>query len=254
MGLAALAALSAEAAIAQDAEDGWSFEFAPFLFAAGMDGTAGVRGVEAAVDMDFDTLLENLDSAFLARFEARRGPWGVALEGIYFDLEGEEVRSWSGPLGNSNTAALDWTATEKVFQTTLYYELLHGKQKLDLLIGARYTELDARLGLTLNTGAPLLPDGARAVSRNEDWIDPVIGARLRTPLSENWYALAFADVGGFGAGADLTYQLFAAVGWQFARQWSVEMGYRHVYQDYRQDDFKWDVTTSGPHLGLALKW
>ncbi|HET9475460.1 MAG TPA: hypothetical protein VFO82_16280 [Steroidobacteraceae bacterium] len=253
-GLAALAAFNGTAALAQDAETDWSFEVAPFLLAAGMDGTAGVRGVEAEIDMDFDTILDNLDSAFMARFEARRGPWGVGLEGIYFRLKGEEVRSWSGPLGNTNTAALNWSTTEKVFQTTLYYELLRGETKLDALVGARYTELDSRLALTVDTGAPLLPDGARDVGRNEDWIDPVIGARVRAPISDNWYVLGYADIGGFGAGADLTYQLFASFGWQYARQWSLEMGYRYFYQDYRNADFKWDVTTSGPQLGLAFSW
>lgn len=253
MTVAALAICNAQAVDAAE-EDSWSFELAPFLFAAGMEGTTGIRGVEAEVDLDFDTILENLDSAFLARFEARRGPWGMSIEGISFNLGGEKVRTWSGPLGNANTAALDWRATEKVYQATLFYEVLHGEQKLDVLIGARYTVLDTRLDLTLATGAPLLPDGARTVSQDESWTDPVIGVRLRASLSETWHAVVLADVGGFGAGSDLTYQMYGAIGWRFARHWSAELGYRYVYQDYQKDDFRWDIATSGPQLGIALKW
>jgi hypothetical protein len=252
--LLALCMFNSAAAIAQGGESDWSFEFAPYLLGAGMDGTASVRGVEADVDMGFDDILDHLDSAFLARFEARRGRWAVGFEGVYFRLKGEEARSWSGPLGNTNTAELGWTAIEKLFQSTLYYELLQGETQLDLLAGARYTELDTRLALSLNTGAPLLPDGSREVRRDESWIDPVIGARLRTPLSGNWYVLGLADIGGFGTGSDLTYQLFAAFGWKFAEQFSLEMGYRYLYQDFQEDEFRWDVSTSGPQLGLSITW
>lgn len=240
------------AAAARDAN--WSFEFAPYLLAAGMDGTAAVRGVEADVHTGFDDILDHLDSAFLARFEARRGRWALGLEGVYFRLKGEQVRSWSGPLGNTNTAQLNWTAIEKLFQSTLYYEMLQGETQLDLLAGARYTELDVTLALSLTTGSPLLPDGSRQVLRKESWIDPVIGARLRTPLSGSWYFVGLADIGGFGTGSALTYQLFAAAGWRFAEQFSLEMGYRYLYQDFEEDDFSWDVSTSGPQLGISITW
>src|SRR5688572_4026118 len=195
-----MSAFHAEAALAQEPGTDWSFEFTPYLLAAGMDGSASIGVVEADVDMGFDEVLDHLDSAFLARFEARRGPWGIGFEAVYFRLKGEEVRSWSGPLGNNNTAALNWTAIEKLYQSTLYYELLHEKTKLDMLIGARYTELDPRLTLSLATGAPLLPDGSREVRTSESWLDPVVGARLRAPLSDKWYVLGLADVGGFGVG------------------------------------------------------
>lgn len=47
------------------AEDRWQFEVTPYFFAAGLDGTVGVRGVEADVDLDFEDIWDNLDSAFM---------------------------------------------------------------------------------------------------------------------------------------------------------------------------------------------
>jgi hypothetical protein len=254
LALAAMSTCSAATAFARDSGDEWSFEFSPYLLAAGMDGSTQLRGVRAEVDMGFDEILDHLDTAFLARFEASRGNWGLGLEGVYFRLKGEEVRNWSGPLGNTNTAALNWTAIEKLFQSTVYYEVLHGDTKLDVLVAARYTELDPRLTLSVSTGAPLLPDGSREVRSSESWVDPVVGARLRAPLSDQWYVLGLADIGGFGAGADLTWQLFASLGWQFAEQFSLELGYRYLHQDYADNDFAWDVDTSGPQLGLSITW
>jgi hypothetical protein len=253
--LAVLAAAAARPVLAQEAVQGWSFELTPYLFAASMDGTAAARGVEAKVDVDFDTLLDNLDSAFMGQFEARRGRWGFDLEGIYFKLDGEPVTTWSGPLGNSNVAALDWTATEQVYQWTIFYGLLSDDTKVDVLAAARYTDIEVKLALSADTGSPLLPSGARSVGRSEDWIDPVIGVRVLAPISARWSIFAYGDVGGgLGSGSDLTYQLFGALRWQFAERWRLQAGYRYVYQDYANGDFKWDVVTSGPQLGLTIQW
>jgi hypothetical protein len=92
IGVAVLATLCGKAALAQDAEQDWSFELTPYLFAANMDGTAGMRGLKAKVDLDIDTILDHLDHAFMGQFEMRRGPWGFGFEGIYFKLKHRHAR------------------------------------------------------------------------------------------------------------------------------------------------------------------
>ena len=115
--------------------------------------------------------------------------------------------------------------------------------------------IEVELALSLDTGSPLIPSGARAVNRNEDWIDPVIGVRVLAPVSARWSVFAYGDVGGgFDSGSDLTYQLFVALRWQFAERFRLQAGYRYVYQDYGKADFKWDVVTSGPQMGLTFQW
>lgn len=254
-GCAAAAAVLGVAAASAHAqgEDHWQIEITPYLFGAGMDGTVGVRGVEGEVDADFDEIFDNLDSALMGALELRRGRFGLLLDGMYFKLEDEQTRSWQGPSGiGSATGKLEATTTMQLYQIGVGYRI--GERVVaDLIAGARYTRLDVDLDLTVTTG-PLLPGGARRVSGDQSWWDPLIGTRVLIPLGEHWTAVLYGDFGGFGVGADSTYQLDAGLHWRFARHYSLKVGYRYLYQDYEDDGFEWDMAAHGPYLGLGIRF
>jgi hypothetical protein len=228
----------------------WQFEVTPYLFAAGMKGTVGARGVTADVDVSFSDIAENLDAGFLGLFEARKGPWTFGVDAIYLKLSIDAMRTWQGPLGNGNTATLDATFKQQLYQPFVGYRVLDGTTKIDLIAGARYTSLDPTVRLTLDTGAALLPDGSRSVSTSKNWWDAVVGVRLKTPIADKWAFAGYADIGA--GGSDLTYQVAAGVNWQFAKDYSVKIGYRYLAQDYQKDGFLWDVKMSGPYVGLGI--
>ncbi len=62
------------------------------------------------------------------------------------------------------------------------------------------------------------------------------------------------DIGGFGAGSDFTWQALGLIDWQPFKYVSFIAGYRGLYQDYKDDNFKYDATTHGPLLGVNIKW
>src|SRR5216117_4052203 len=64
----------------------WQFTIAAPGWMAGMDGTIGVRGVNADIDVGFDQILQHLDMIFAARAEARKGPFAIYGEVIYIGL------------------------------------------------------------------------------------------------------------------------------------------------------------------------
>ncbi|MGE5789859.1 MAG: hypothetical protein ACM33C_03240 [Syntrophaceae bacterium] len=232
----------------------WRFEFTPYFFAAGMNGKTGMNRVTADVDVGFDKILENLDSGFMAIFEARKGPWSFVFEGVYFKLKDEKADSWQGPLGNSNTGTLEATVTEQLYQLSVGYRVSDDRVKVDVIGAARMTMLDTSLDLTMTTGSPLLPDGSRSVSMSQSWVDPVIGMRVLVPLAEKWTAVGLADIGGFGIGSDITYQLLAGVNWQFSKIVSAKVGYRYLYQDYENNGFIWDMTAQGFYVGAGFRF
>lgn len=228
----------------------WRFEATPYLFASGMKGTVGARGVTTDVDESFSDILENLDIAFLGLLEARKGPWTLGLDAQYIELSMDAMRSWQGPLGNGNTATLDASFKQQIYQPFVGYRVLDSATKVDLIAGARYTSLAPDVKLTLNTGASLLPDGSRSVSTSKHWWDAVVGVRFTTPIADKWAFAGYADIGA--GGADLTYQAAAGINWQFAKDYSAKVGYRYLAQDYEKDGFLWDVKMSGPYLGLGI--
>jgi opacity protein-like surface antigen len=238
--------------------DAWQFELTPYLFGAGLNGTTGIStglgNVTTDIDMSFGDVLDNFDSGFMMMFEARKDQWSFGIDGVYFKLKNEAAKSWTGPLGNSGTGTLQATMTQQIYQPYAAYRLLNGRDKLDLLGAARYTQLDTDLNLVTTTGSPLLPDGSRSISPSENWWDPVIGVRLLTPFTEEWAFVGYADIGGFGVGSDFTYQLLAGLNWQFSKSVSAKAGYRYFYQDYEQDGFIWDMAASGFYLGAGFRF
>jgi opacity protein-like surface antigen len=240
------------AAETQKANDkNWQFEFTPYLFAASMDGTTGMRGVTTDVNMSFGDIWDRLDKAFMVFFTAQNGDWIYAFDGIYFKLNDEKAASWQGPLGNTSTAQLNVDATQQAYAGYIGRRVYNQNfVTVDVSGLVRYTSLDTNLKLALATGPNLLPDGSRAVGRKESWWDLAIAAQVKTPIADKWDFVGYADIGA--GGSDLTYQLMAGVNWQFSDTLSAKLGYRHFYQDYEKDDFKWDMTTSGVFAGLGI--
>jgi hypothetical protein len=145
LALAVQTTTAAQTAVEGSDSDAWQFEITPYVLGAGLNGTVGIGSVTANVDMSFSDLLENLDSGFMALFEARKGRWTFAVDGIYFKLEGEGTKSWQGPLGNTGTGSLEATVTEQLYQLTAGYRVLDERTKVDVLGAARYTQLDTKL-------------------------------------------------------------------------------------------------------------
>lgn len=234
--------------------EAWQFEFTPYLFGAGLEGATGVGFVTADVDASFGDILENLDSGFMAMFEARKGPWVLALDGVYFNLKDQKTSSWQGPGGiGTATGVLEAGMTEQVYQLAVGYRVLDDQTRLDVIGAGRYTRLDTDLDLVVTTG-PVFPDGTRSLSASESWWDPVIGIRVLVPLAERWTFVGYADVGGFGVGSDITYQAIAGVNWQFAQSWLAKAGYRYFYQDYQDNGFVWDMAAHGFYLGVGFRF
>ena len=249
-----LSAFASSVLAAEDGEQRWQFEFTPYLFAAGLDGTTGVRGVTADIEVPFENLLDQLDSAFMGTIEARRGNWLFAFDGMYFRLAGETSRSWQGPGGIGNaTGVLETSIRQEIYQPFVGYGVVDDGTKFDVIGAARYTQIDTELNLTVTTGG-LLPGGTRSVSDGESWWDPVVGARIIVPFAERWSMVGYVDVGGFGVGSDLTYQAIAGANWQFARNLSAKAGYRYLYQDFEDDGFVWDIASEGFYLGLGIRF
>lgn len=233
-------------------QDSWQFEFTPYLFGAGLDGTTGVGGVTADVGTSFSDVLQHLDSGFMAAFEAGKGQWGFGFDGVYFRLKDQKTNSWQGPGGiGSITGDLEATVTEQIYQLAAMYRLSDAAVKIDAVGAARYTRLDTDLNLVVTTG-PLLPGGTRSVGASESWWDPVIGIRIIAPFADDWSFVGYADIGGFGVGSDVTYQAIAGVNWQLSQTFTAKAGYRYFYQDYESGGFVWDMAAHGMYLGLGI--
>jgi hypothetical protein len=97
----------------------------------------------------------------------------------------------------------------------------------------------------------------RSLSFYDDWFDPVIGVRGRYNLSKAFYLTAQTDIGGFGIGSDIAWQGYAAVGCQITRSIYAEVGYRALYDDFRDEshhNFIYQLWFHGVQITTGLKF
>jgi hypothetical protein len=97
----------------------------------------------------------------------------------------------------------------------------------------------------------------RSLSFYDDWFDPVIGLRGRYNLSKAFYLTAETDIGGFGIGSDIAWQGYAALGCQITRNIYSEVGYRALYDDFRDEsdhNFLYQLWLHGVQITAGLKF
>jgi hypothetical protein len=120
----------------------WKFTIAAPGWMAGMDGTIGVRGVNADIDVGFfDDILEHLDMIFALRAEAQKGPFGIFGEVIYIGLsDGAQING----LINNIHEQVDLTLVDGALSWRLVNQ---PRWSLDFAAGTHYNNVFERLEL-----------------------------------------------------------------------------------------------------------
>ena len=233
----AVVILVAPQTMAQSSSNAWQFAVAPYLWAAGMDGTLTIADNEADIDVPFSDIIENLDLAFMGHFDMRNDRWVLSSDLIFVDLEDSEDLT-----EGTVTAGVDMTLLEVVGGYRI-------SPAIALLAGARWVDMGASLGYT---GEIVSPDA----DAGKSWIDPLVGVHVFTPLSERWWIGLRGDVGGFGVGSELTWQAYADVGYRASDLVSIILGYHALDMDYEDGDglhyVGLDLLVSGPQLGVVF--
>ena len=90
----------------------------------------------------------------------------------------------------------------------------------------------------------------------DNWFDPLIGLRGRFNLSKAFYLTAQTDIGGFGIGSDIAWEGYAALGCQITRNIYSEIGYRALYDDFRDESssYLYQVWLQGLQITAGLNF
>lgn len=90
------------------------------------------------------------------------------------------------------------------------------------------------------------------VSASLSWVDPYVGFQGRYEIAENLYAVGRGDIGGFGVGSELTWNLYGAIGTSLSETTTMEIGYRYLYTDYVTGGFEYDAAMKGLFIGTRI--
>jgi len=345
----------------------WQFTIAAPGWLASLDGTIGIRGINADIDVPVDEVLQHLDMIFAMRAEAQKGPFGIYGELIYIGLsDGAQI---NGLINNIHEqvdqtlvdGALSWRLFNQprwsldlaagTHYTNIYEQLeLHSDpvaiqqasqrfvdnisaalrerldsdisnseflealkstikadiinrignalerhenrptipigplggrireeiaQRVEHFIELKKAELQARVdalverGLDRRAAVDRVVNEAKArianqlavrlnkrlnqtLARTDYWFDPYVGLRGRYNFNKTFYTAVRGEIGGFGVGADLMWEVEAVVGVNLTRNIFTEVGYRALGADYENDGLLFDAVMHGPQITTGI--
>jgi opacity protein-like surface antigen len=217
----------------------WRIAFTPYFWALAVDGEIDARRVDADFEADFDDILDDTNIAFMAILEARRDAWSIVVDSLFAEVEDDDSRV--------DSIRVESRTRQTVIDAKLGYRIWEGPGRLalEVLGGARYVrnrnEIEARVAQV-----------GRDVDETFDWVDAVVGVRVRSELTETLSFSLNGDVGGFGIGSssDFTWCALGALTWQPWQRWSLSLGYKVL--DIDRD--KLDIQQHGPALGATYRF
>jgi hypothetical protein len=209
---------------------GFTFAIQPYFWFVGSEGNADI-GSNGQLHASFGGMFDSMDASFGLRADMGpdSGPYRILFDTNY-QSQSNDTRTGS------------FHAYRSSFESDIAWR--PGQRDLfDPLVGLRYTELDA---------VQLFDASNTAAAESRGWFDPVVGARGRIPLVDRLSLDWRADVGGFGVGSDLSYQLDASATWTFNRMFHAFAGWRYLKVDYSSSTLDYDVAATGPYIGMSF--
>jgi hypothetical protein len=220
----------------------------------------------------------NTVMGFMGYFEADKG-----RAGLYTDLVYTSLGFGAGQIGYRNpiaglqiTTSASAALTYKMFIAEVggLYEIVHwpgaegSSTAIDGLLGFRYwnNSIAATFDATANvdfSNLHLERSFGIAVARSDvvQWVDPVLGFRLRHRFTPSQEILVRGDIGGFGLGSQFAWQAVAAYSyaWQFTGyQIAAVLGFRAIGVNYSSgsgvDTVGINEVLYGPIIGASFRF
>ena len=234
---AAIAAIAlqgaATAALAADS----GFTVTPYLWAVGIDGDIQAHGEDTNVSMDFQDVVENLDMAASALFEANVGDWVSYAMVDYLSLDSGDVDTRYPGID----ADLEMDSTLATVATG-YRVHMSERSTIDVQVGIRYAQMDTELWI----------EGVGQRDADNNVYDGILALRPRLALSRNW---TFSPTMSIGAGdSDLTWELSPQFVYDCDCGFEVRVGYRNLNYDFEKGSDSMDLTIKGPVIGVGFSF
>jgi hypothetical protein len=220
----------------------------PLLVLAGIDSTVKTS-LQRAPSVDSSVgafqLLGHLDGIpFMGAIEIRDGPfslWGNSFHvPVGTDISTKNV-FFNG--GNATLTANQGTAD------FLYHWLDDPVQRLDAGVGFRAWSYTTNIALNGRI-APTV-----SINRSAQWADPLLAVRYHREFGNGFGGTVYADLGGFGVGAHVDWQVFGTIDYALSPRASLRLGYLSLNFNYTAaDSLGFNVHMKGPILAATFRF
>lgn len=240
----------------------WAVQVTPYMWAASLDGHISPfrRGPTFGVEKSFSDVMDDLNFGGFINIWGRYDRFVVSGDIMYVDTTDSRG---AGPLPAFTIPGvgtippggnIDAKVGTKQFTATLmggYRVVETPRFTLDALGGARFWHISNDVTLTGSLGGL---SGSVSYSESFGWVDPLVGLRAFLPLTEKLSLQGQADIGGFGAGSDLTWSVLTTINYVFSDRLSGSVGYKVLDVNYQHGGHVYDTRLSGPVLGMTYRF
>lgn len=255
-------ALALPVGAAAQTSDKWEYGLSLYAYIPEITGTSRFpdSGSTPSITLKMDDLLD-LNFAFMASFEARKGRWGAFTDFMYLDVgdsksDARDFAIGSGPIPGTASADVNYDLKGLIWTIAGEYNLVSNPgATADVFVGARLADLeqDVRWTLTGELGGYPLPgrSGSSNVSRS-NW-DGIIGVkgRVRFGTEHRWFVPYYLDVGT--GDSDLTWQAMTGLGYSWG--WGdIVASWRYLDYDMGEGRPFEDITFNGPAVSVMFRW
>jgi hypothetical protein len=228
----------------------WHVDATTYLWFSGAHGNLAAFGYNLGFKASISDLLSKFRFGITEIVDVRYKRLVLTSDLLWMTLSNTNTRTLLFPTAPQRSAQL---SAELVSRTVLFTQKIgfrlveNGKVNIDGLTGFRFWHLGDTLTITPS------PRGNNLYA-SKNWVDPLVGARIQVPLSPKLLATIAGDVGGWGAGSQLDYQIVGALGYKIKPKLALDAAWRYLYLDYGQYPFTTQVALSGPVLGLTYSF
>ena len=256
-----IAIVAGSAAQAQMKADEWKVGVSIYGWFPAVSGTtqfpSGAGG--PSINVDADTLIENLKMAFMGTLEVQNGRWGGLLDWFYADIGSTksgtrdfEIQGQTLVAGVTANLSLD-IKTNILTLAGTYALIDRPEYATGIVFGARMLKMDETLGWSFVGGAPVgvAPAGRSEVSTT-NW-DAIVGIHGKARFGSNlsWFVPYYFDIGT--GNSDLTWQAIAGIGYSFG--WGdVATVWRYLDYDFKAGDPMQSLTFNGIAVGVNFRF
>ncbi|WP_119010378.1 hypothetical protein [Vibrio superstes] len=222
---------------AKETTSAWQHSIEIYALALNIRGDSRIGGVSADVDVNPEFIINNIDMGAMLHWETLyKNTWGFYVDYSYMKLSGD------GPSNANNEIKV----RQGVLEAKVFKRYSYNFGSIDYMAGIRWWDNDIDWSIRG-------PDGNLDLNPNvkEDWVDYLIGARLTTPLSENWDFYLNGDIGLSG---DTSFTSSIQTGVRFhINDWSdLNLAYKSTWVDYDNGDtFAYNTASQGFLIGWA---
>jgi hypothetical protein len=223
-------------------DNGLHVAIAPYLWFAGVHGTAGALGHDTAVNASFGDVFKYFNIGAMGVVDVRYNRVIMPLDFMWMKLSDDKALA----LNDVGFQSVKAKMTETMLAPKIGYRMVDGKRtKVDALFGIRYWHVTTDL-------APQ-PQVGNGFSQSANWVDAVAGGRIQVALSAKAFIAMAGDAGGGSARSD--YQAAGILGYKISRKFVLLGGYRYLSVNYRPNgkaQFVYDVNMPGLMFGVTI--